>query len=75
MIEVYIFRSLDAGYGLTIKKSGKNLPENIGPWTPIKSIEIRETDGPRIGATLSSIEMYRIIEREGYCLENSSLEI
>jgi hypothetical protein len=66
---VYVFRKKQGWQRvLTLDKSGGVLPEDGRPWPWLleKSIEIKEADGPRIGA--SSKEILDGIAKDGYFL-------
>jgi len=50
-MQVYAFRGPGRVFGFTTDPSGSNLPAQYAPWTPFKTIEMKE--GERVpGVTL-----------------------
>lgn len=65
MIIVHIFRGLEGRFGLTTDELGANLPTSLAPWSYKKTIELNETDPPRVGVRLPPRELFEIIKRDG----------
>lgn len=74
MAELDIYRNEGGIYGFVKSGDDKSLPAVSGPWSYWKHIRF---DGvtPLIGASMSSPEIARIIQREGYYLEGSESRI
>jgi len=41
-MQVHAFRGPERVFGFTTDPSGSNLPSRYGPWTPFKTLELRE---------------------------------
>lgn len=74
MDEVDIYRNEAGIYGFVKAGEERSLPAVSGPWTYWKRTRF---DGvrPLIGASMSSPEISRIIERNGYYLEGPTAKI
>ena len=74
---LYVFKctSLKNRTGLTIDKTGANLPADLcknGRWGFWKTIEINEGDPARIGVG-STEEILAAIEEKGYYINDTSI--
>ena len=72
-MQVHIFRSLSGSYGFTPYADGSNLPSLVGPWVHSKSVQMEESDPPRIA--FSTIEALSLIARDGFYLLNTDADL
>jgi hypothetical protein len=52
MAKVYVLRGQDRVFGFTLDEQGTNLPQQYGPWTTFKTIELYH-DEPHQGVDAS----------------------
>lgn len=63
-MQVHVFRAKGDNYGFTEDQTGSNLPNVSGPWTFVKTMDLRDDDPPRVA--LSSQEALEGIRRKGF---------